>query len=218
MLNLPNEFKEIVSRDARVKYFSRNPLKNRLLRKFFEKIFNMIMESNQDLKSVLEVGCGDGIAGYLMKNRFKDIDYLGADIKINNLLVASKVLKNDKFVLLDGRNLPLKENSFDVVICLEVFEHLKNWEELLKEIIRAAKIEVIFSVPVFPSYQLSNFVFGKNLKRFGEHPDHVNQFRMGQLKSRINELLGSRELKGKIKQFDLFSSFPWCIGRINIQG
>jgi ubiquinone/menaquinone biosynthesis C-methylase UbiE len=216
MLDLPEEFKEIVGPDARKKYYSANPLKNRLLLNFIKRIFETIGEPGHGARTMLEIGCGDGIAGYLIKKKFKDIDYLGADIKKLDLMIASQILKGEKLVLLDGRKLPFKENGFEVVICLEVLEHVPDWEGLLKESLRVAKNQVIFSVPLYPYYQLSNFVFGKNLKRFGEHPDHINQFRINQLKSRVDRLLGSLEGKPKIKEFSLVTSFPWCIGRVNI--
>ncbi len=50
----------------------------------------------------------------------------------------------------DVRQLPFADNSFDIVICLEVLEHLEreDGEKLLKELERVAKRQVILSTPV----------------------------------------------------------------------
>lgn len=217
MKGLPIQFREIVGTDARMKYFSGNPVKNWLLDKFFERIFKLVQESGAEDKKILEIGCGDGIAGYLITNRFSKAEYLGGDININDLLAAQRILADPRLVLLEGRKLPLKDKSFEIVICLEVFEHVKNWEEVLREALRVARNQVIFSVPVFPYFQILNFLAGNNWKRFGEHPDHVNQFRMKQLEGRLNELFRDKSGRGENYSFELVFSFPWCIADLKIQ-
>ena len=54
--------------------------------------------------------------------------------------------------------LPYEDNSFDVVLCLEVLEHLEYPERALKaELQRVARKYCIVSVPNEPFFQMANF-------------------------------------------------------------
>jgi len=50
-----------------------------------------------------------------------------------------KVLKNQKFIQVDGENLPFKDKEFDYVICCHVLEHVENPVKFLSEQFRVAK-------------------------------------------------------------------------------
>jgi ubiquinone/menaquinone biosynthesis C-methylase UbiE len=208
MRNLPEQFKEIVSRDTRVKYFSGNPVKDWLLERFFKRIFSLIREIDPQGKSMLEVGCGDGIAAYLIRKEFPGLDYFGVDIKKEELTTAAKILDHPCLAVMDGKKLAARKRNFDLVIALEVLEHVEKWEEVLEEICRAAQKKAIISVPAYPYYQFSNLAFGKNLSRLGEHPDHVNQFTNGGMKKR---LVDHFKTSGSRAEINSYFSFPWAI-------
>jgi len=215
MLNLPPEFKNLVSADARIKYYSNNYFKQLFLQRFFEKAFYLVETSSPG--SIIEVGCGDGLAGYLLKQKFKGISYLGADIRKAELLAAAKVLGPD-LLMLNAADLPFEDNSFDLALFLEVFEHAGDWERLVQEGIRVSARALIFSVPAFPWYQVSNLVFGKNLSRLGEHPDHINQFTFKGLQGKIEQAIKkSDKIANKAKAIEIDCSFPWAIGKIVVQ-
>ena len=57
---------------------------------------------------------------------------------------------HSQYVLCDVRNLPFKDKSFDIVLCLEVLEHLGREEgkELLKKMEVIARKQVVLSTPV----------------------------------------------------------------------
>lgn len=214
MLNLPKEFKSLVSADARVKYYSNNYIKQILLKRFFEKVFKLVEAVNP--ASAVEIGCGDGLSGYLFKRRFPVIEYLAADQDRSVLSAAARVLGPD-LLMLDGLELPFPENSFDLALYLEVFEHAGKWEKVLEEGIRISKKALIFSVPAFPWYQLSNLVAGKNILRLGEHPGHIHKFRRKNLESALTQLIKQKAaIAQKAKSIEIVPSFPWIISKINL--
>ena len=206
MMNFPRGFKELVGEDARSKYFSKNPLKRVLLRRFFEKIHKLVEEMGAG--TVLEVGCGEGVSGYLILERFPGLEYVGADISREVVMVASRVLERD-LVVLDGLRLPFGDKSFDLVIFLEVFEHIKEWEKVLLEGSRVGSKGVIFSVPIFPWYQVSNLVFLKNIRRLGEHPGHIHQFTLSGMRREVKGVFGGMDYEEK-----QYIRFPWLIHRL----
>ena len=93
-------------------------------------------------KSYLDIGCGKGKWGYLLKTSHKPPSYIvGDDIDLNNLRYAKKHKIYDDVVLLDGRHLPFRDDSFDIVLAIEVIEHMEKIEgqKLLDEAERVSR-------------------------------------------------------------------------------
>jgi ubiquinone/menaquinone biosynthesis C-methylase UbiE len=88
---------------------------------------------------VLDIGCGSGrLGGMILKcsNCPKNIKYTGIE----------KFPRGDepiKVIGYDGDKLPMKSDSFDVVILADVLHHEKNPLQLLKEAKRVSKNRVI---------------------------------------------------------------------------
>jgi len=81
---------------------------------------------------ILELGTGDGE----LFSRLLDLKYnlYCIDVKIPKALKKYRIKKHDL-----NKGLPFEDNSFDVVIGLEVLEHLFNPFEMMKEIKRVLK-------------------------------------------------------------------------------
>ena len=102
-------------------------------------------------KSYLDIGCGKGKWGYLLKTSHKPPSYIvGGDIDLNNLRYAKKHKIYDDVVLLDGRHLPFRDDSFDIVLAIEVIEHMEKIEgqKLLDEAERVSRERVVVSTPL----------------------------------------------------------------------
>ena len=104
-------------------------------------------------KTVLEIGVGNKtVSGYFKKIGIKvtTVDF-GKNLKPD--IVASVL------------NLPFKKNSFDVVLCAEVLEHLpfKDFPKALKEIYKVTKNAAIITLPHF---SITNLYFGFKLIPF----------------------------------------------------
>lgn len=107
-----------------------------------ERILDTISLIPDGVSSVLEVGCGDGRIINSLINKYPDI--CGLDI-------SNEALKQVKAPKMKGtlEKLPFSDNSYDIVICCEVLEHLPYniYEKALKEIERVAKDYILISVP-----------------------------------------------------------------------
>ncbi len=204
-LSLPIEFKALISNDTKLKYYSKNPLKKMLIKGFFNKLSALVQGLNP--REIIEIGCGDGISGYLINQNLKGLEYYLADLQSESLIVASKVIKITDSVKLDARELPYADKSFDLALCLEVFEHIQGWERAFDEAIRVSRKALIFSIPAYPWYQWSNLIFLKNVARMGEHPQHINQFQYRKTLNKIEMLSRPLNLKVNIQM-----AFPWLIG------
>ena len=100
-----------------------------------------------DVGKALEVGCGDGAMLRLMAAR--GIDAQGVDASSSGVerCAASGLRAQCLDVSIDG--LPFADDSFDIVISLETFEHLMNPHYALQEVRRVLRSEGRFlcSVP-----------------------------------------------------------------------
>lgn len=102
-------------------------------------------------KNVLDLGCGKGIWGYLLRAEKKgDTAYMvGLDIYRPYLKFVKKHLVYDDLVLSDARNLPFRDGSFSITIASEIIEHLpKAFEDLFfKEIERVSTEKIVITTP-----------------------------------------------------------------------
>jgi SAM-dependent methyltransferase len=88
-------------------------------------------------KSILEIGIGNGFVSYYLKKRGFSIVTLDFD----------KMLEPD--IVGNVLEIPFKENSFDLVTCCEVLEHLpfERFAAALNEIRRVSRKDIIISLP-----------------------------------------------------------------------
>lgn len=104
------------------------------------KRIDKILSKIPKVKTVIEIGCGDG----RLINSVKANKKIGLDFSL-------KALKhvNDIKILASVENIPLKENSIKLVICSEVLEHLnqRKYRNSLDEISRIASKYILISVP-----------------------------------------------------------------------
>lgn len=111
--------------------------------------------------TMLDLGCGEGRHIFGVMEKFPDLKCIGLDPHIESLDKASEGLKflesisNTKTNFLSGSaySLPFSDNSFDLVVCSEVLEHLHDYKDAIKEINRVLKPggQFLASVPAeFP--------------------------------------------------------------------
>jgi len=163
------------------KYNSKNPITRLLMRGFLNgitELYNFIKPA-----SVLEVGCGEGeLADYLLQHSAERPQYFEAsDLSLDVISPESDPLI--KFRESSIYELPYSENSFELVVCSEVLEHLEYPQRGLSEIARVAEKGVLLSTPWEPVWRLLNLARGKYVMNFGNTPGHIQHFsRQGLIK------------------------------------
>lgn len=102
---------------------------------------------DREARSVLDVGCGKSSPVH----SFPGLSYtVGVDIFEPYLRQATKAGTHHDYVRCDVRKLPFRRKSFDVVLCLEVLEHLdkEDGHRLLQEMEEIARRQVIITTPL----------------------------------------------------------------------
>jgi len=98
--------------------------------------------SNKNYASVIDLGCGDASIYQGFQKRNISIDYTGVD----SCKFFIKLCKQQNINVIDSdiRNVSMAaSSSYDIVLGRHVLEHQDNFQELLEEMIRLAKKEVI---------------------------------------------------------------------------
>jgi SAM-dependent methyltransferase len=108
--------------------------------------FNNAINLDTSNMTVMEFGCGR--FGYisLYKEYFKGAIALDIDD------YSDSYSQDIKFVVSDGFNIPLPNNSVDVVVCHSVLEHVVDLEKSLSEIHRILKIGGYAYLTISPLY------------------------------------------------------------------
>jgi trans-aconitate methyltransferase len=170
------------------------------IRNFQSSLQSLI--SGLDVQRALFVGCGEGIMlARLDLEAFESIH--GLDIETASVVAASGTHPIARFSIGDVGLLPFAARSFDLVVCLEVLEHLENPGRAIEELVMVSRRYLVVSVPHEPFFRLGNFVFLRNLRRLGNHPGHVHHWS----KSGFRSFLESRGLSGALR-----TPFPWLLG------
>ncbi len=93
--------------------------------------------------SILDLGCGLGGYSWTLSQRGFDVRALDV---LPDYVERARALgvRADTY---DGHRIPLADDSVDTVIMFEVLEHLEDPAELLREVRRVARRNVLVSVP-----------------------------------------------------------------------
>lgn len=94
----------------------------------------------QNFKTLLDAGCATGPMLSLLNTEYPDKNYVGLDLSPKMIEIGKqKNLKNTDFIEGDCENMPLEDNSFDIVINSQSFHHYPNPIAFFKEVYRVLK-------------------------------------------------------------------------------
>ena len=181
------------------KYQTRNPVARLLIARFFDRLSSMIEPLEAD--SALDAGCGEGEA----------IARLGAVLPeaVSAVDVDERAIRTvrERFPSVDVTaqslyKLEFTDDAFDVVICLEVLEHLERPADAVRELARVARKHLLVSVPYEPFFRLGSALRGKHLHAWGNHPEHVNHWN----RSRFHSVI-----EPHVESLEVGVAFPWLI-------
>jgi ubiquinone/menaquinone biosynthesis C-methylase UbiE len=182
------------------KHTTSNPLSKLFLNNFSHTVITEL--KNIAPTSILDVGAGEGfLLQRLVDNHIgkhhEGIEYVDEAIALAKKYHPKLTIKKG-----DIYKLPYKDNSFDLLICTEVLEHLEDPTKALKELLRVSKKYCLLTVPNEPYFTIQRFIRGKNIFRLGDHPEHIQHWTSGGFRNFVSQY-------AKIKIFR--RPFPWTL-------
>jgi len=141
-------------------------------REHFIRLDSILNCSDFSSKMILDCGCGTGWGTHYLSKNSKAKQIIGIDKDIESIKFAHNkyLLKNNSFALGNIITLPFKDNTFDYIICIEVIEHIIDYNLLLIEIERILKKNGVLFISS-PNKKMTSPGLGKPL-----NPRHVREF------------------------------------------
>lgn len=164
---------------------------------FFKEYFKSSIANNTTIR-ILELGCGVGINAFEIHNIAKktnvDFDYIGVDLSLPAIETANQVLQSFQhmkpkisFYQEDaGRFLEKYLGPpFDVVLLIDIIEHIRNPQKLICSLVPFLKDNGIFVVSV-PTPQYSK-IFGRDFtSKIGHLVDGYSLLQLEKLFKNLN--------------------------------
>ena len=123
-------------------------------------------------ESILDAGCGEGV----ILSSLRRPTHYGMDIDFARVYEAKSVVGGGRLAAGDVHRFPFPAESFDLVLMMEVFEHLGDPQAALVEMARVSRRYLLASVPNEPWWRFGNMLRLKYLKDFGNTPEHLNHW------------------------------------------
>jgi ubiquinone/menaquinone biosynthesis C-methylase UbiE len=137
---------------------------------FHDALYELVATSKP--RTLLDAGCGEGFVANLIAERDPSIRITGIDASDEVVAFARRRFANAAdFHVGSVFELPFEDDSFDLVMCSEVLEHLRDPLAAVRELTRVSRRHVLITVPREPVFQMLNDI-GKALRLCGD-PGHV---------------------------------------------
>lgn len=119
--------------------------KNPIVKFFVEQRIDWVKKyiDLSKVNSAYDVGCGDGFATYYFDKIIKNVE--GGDIA--EYMLKKNPLPKSKLHIIDAENLPMKDNSYELVFTWEVLHHVPNPQKAVDEMARVSKKYVLIFEP-----------------------------------------------------------------------
>ena len=155
------------------KYASTNPVERRLMAGFFAALEGAMPD--RPPATALEVGMGEGEVSARLRARYPGVAAVGVDLPDDDLAGQWRT-RGVAGLFGDIARLPFPADRFDLVLAIEVLEHVPDPEAALAEIARVARDRVLLSVPREPIWRAANLARGKYIGALGNTPGHIQHW------------------------------------------
>lgn len=157
------------------KHESKNPIQRALIERFHERAIEAVNFAGP--ASILELGCGEGYVLDALSKGGVEAELTGVELNERAVAKAQARLGSRATVEhQDARKLAADGRRFDMVMMLEVLEHIPEPEQMIPIIDELSTKWVLLSVPWEPIFCALNLMRGKNITRLGNDEDHVNHW------------------------------------------
>lgn len=157
------------------KHESRNPVQRALIHHFTTQVIELV--NRVAPRTILEVGCGEGYMLEALSRAGIGASLHGVDVSgraiadAQDRLGARAILEER-----DARELAQDGRTFDLVMMLEVLEHIPQPEQMLPILAGLTHRHVLLSVPWEPMFRGMNLMRGKNVHDWGNDSEHINHW------------------------------------------
>lgn len=119
-------------------------------RTLVENVGKVVRARGEARLKLLDVGSGDGVALWLLRKKFPDLELYGIDPVPAALETARERVPEATFEEASAERLPFPDDFFDIIISSDVIEHVENPDTMLDEVSRVAKerADIIIGTPV----------------------------------------------------------------------
>src|ERR1043165_1975840 len=185
------------------KYGSSNPVVKKLLAGFERPLDELWAKASP--RSVLDVGCGEGVLTHKWAQRLRDGRIVGVDLEDPAIQAewAKRQAPNLEYKIMKAENLPFGDGEFELASAIEVLAHAPAAAQRVRERAGGARGgHLLVSVPREPMWRGLNMARGAYLKDLGNTPGHLNHWSKRsfvKLLSRHGDVVQTR------------SPFPWTM-------
>lgn len=171
----PDYYQEGIKKNILQRLWHRNKLNN---------VVSAIKSKYTNPLSILDVGSASGWFLSELKKEFKNSECVGIDTYKAAINYGKKKYKNIKLVRTDAHKIPFKENTFEVIVCCEVLEHVEEPEIVIKEMRRILKKNGTLIVEIDTGNWLFKLIwyFWTNLRKGVWRDSHIHSFSVEKLK------------------------------------
>ena len=157
------------------KHESKNPIQQALIGRFKAEAVRLVR--GIDPGNILEVGCGEGYMLEALAQGGVTAELHGVDFSEPAIADArTRLGPRARLEARDARELADDGRQFDLVMMLEVLEHIPDPGQMLPILERLTRRHLLLSVPWEPMFRGLNFLRGKHLRAWGNDPEHVNHW------------------------------------------
>lgn len=159
------------------KYESRNPVQQFLIRRFENRLRNVLKPHIMLQSSALDIGCGQGRTTRLLSD-LGIRNVAGCDFSSEVIAIAQRAHPDLTFFTCDllKRNSEDEKKTYDLITLIEVLEHIENPEAALKAAVLRSNGLILLTVPDEPVFRILNLMAGKYIRKLGNSPGHVQHW------------------------------------------
>jgi 2-polyprenyl-3-methyl-5-hydroxy-6-metoxy-1,4-benzoquinol methylase len=192
----------IVTGNHTPKYTAKNPAIRWLTERWLARLDATVGPLSDDRRPTrpLEVGAGEGVISARLHERFGSC--VSLDLPDDVLVGEWQSRPGPHYLNGDAQQLPFADDSFDLVVCVEVLEHLTDPEKGLRELARVGTRHLLLSVPREPIFRSCNLFTGRYVKDLGNTPGHFNHWSTRSFKRFVSQVATVREVS---------TPFPWTV-------